>query len=90
MSKKLCPICKCEAQFLSEESFDGEKINCPKCGSFSISGSYLADIENHNPLQNEERNKLSSWISEQNIVFGVTRVSIKPLIKYINLCYNTT
>ncbi|MDN5100378.1 hypothetical protein O8C83_06040 [Aliarcobacter butzleri] len=62
-----CPICNISSK---EESTgrDGHHIICPKCGEYFISRSLkinLRSIENIKDI-----NKISSWISEQNKLFG--------------------
>ncbi len=71
--KNNCPICNSQMEVFPKIE-DGEDINCSKCGKFFISGSTLAlfrydDVKIHLP-------KISSWISEQNKIFGIKRPSI--------------
>lgn len=62
-----CPICNISSK---EESTgrDGHHIICPKCGEYFISRSLKINLRSIENIK--DNNKVSSWISEQNKLFG--------------------
>jgi nucleoside 2-deoxyribosyltransferase/predicted RNA-binding Zn-ribbon protein involved in translation (DUF1610 family) len=62
-----CPICNISSK---EESTgrDGYHIICPKCGEYFISRSLKINLRSIENIK--DNNKISSWISEQNKLFG--------------------
>ena len=62
-----CLFCKNDVK-ISPWSEDKVSYDCPQCGTFSISGSLEASIQRG--YRKEFYPKVSSWISEQNIVFN--------------------
>ena len=62
-----CPICNISSK---EESTgrDGHHIICPKCGEYFISRSLKINLRSIKNIK--DNNKISSWINEQNKLFG--------------------
>jgi len=89
-----CLFCKQPVK-ISPSSDDKKFYDCPQCGTFSISGSLKASISNG--YAKEQGSKLSSWISEQNIIFNTDDVYLHSDIfdqtlaqqdkKYINTIF---
>jgi nucleoside 2-deoxyribosyltransferase len=73
MSDTICPICGSEAEIYPTQ-YDGKDIRCTQCGEYFVSRSVLpyfkyTDVQPRLP-------KLSSWISEQNKIFGIQQPRI--------------
>jgi len=34
-----CPVCEAESEDITEHSFDGKSVRCPRCGDYDIAGS---------------------------------------------------
>ena len=67
INKINCPICNISSK---EESTgrDEHHIICPKCGEYFISRSLKINLRSIENIK--DNNKISSWISEQNKLFG--------------------
>lgn len=61
-----CPICKTQNVDSEPSQDDSTVYKCPECGSYKISGSTLAYLE----YSKINMQKISSWVSEQNKVYG--------------------
>lgn len=70
-----CPICDNSAENILT-AYDSENINCTRCGLYSISGSLYPTVEDETYYTRVEKNKLSSWISEQNKIFNIDRATL--------------
>lgn len=67
MSDIECPICKSQA-IEYPKTFDGKKLNCTKCGEFSITGTALATWKNKE-LSLRQIANASGWIREHQGIF---------------------
>lgn len=59
-----CPICRSNATTQQPAGFDGEKVNCPRCGEYRISGSAIALLP---PALGNDYRKIanaSGWIRD--------------------------
>jgi hypothetical protein len=59
-----CPVCATPAKGLPTAPFDGQAVDCPRCGQYQIAGSLIGTP----PLQrltNAERALVSAWLREQ-------------------------
>lgn len=77
MSEEIkCPLCQSEAVLLPITR-DGQDIDCPKCGSYFISGTMLSCLEYDDVKPNLLT--ISSWITNQNKIEHVKRPEITTL-----------
>lgn len=81
MSNAECPICKLQAN-VYPRTFDGDKLNCPRCGNFSIVGTASASWCAREPSLRQAANA-SGWIREhQGIIIDSAQIdfllSIRP------------
>jgi len=72
MNNKKCPICE---YVKNDECVQNNNIYCNKCGNFTITRQAII---NFNTIKIKDNNqfKVSSWISEQNKIFGISRAEI--------------
>lgn len=72
-----CPICRCNATTQQPAGFDGEKVNCPRCGEYRINGSAIAILSTI--LENDYRKiaNASGWIRDhQNSLINPDTVQL--------------
>lgn len=67
-----CPVCNARASTLAAGGYDGEHIDCERCGEFFVSHSALGS--NINNLIPRERAALSAWIQNQNRLGSIPRL----------------
>jgi hypothetical protein len=58
----ICPICKSSSNKNSSEK-DGDNVDCPRCGRYSISSSAIVTLKNSKPSERQIAN-LSGWLRE--------------------------
>lgn len=67
-----CYVCRGEAERIAS-GFDGERINCPECGPYAISGSALAEMAAGSHTINTDATR--AWLADQR-----ERVEPVPMI----------
>lgn len=59
-----CVLCGSEAP-THPRTGDNETFECPRCGYFKASGSLVARLRVHSPLENPQKAYASSWLRER-------------------------
>jgi hypothetical protein len=77
MSSLECPICKSKA-IEEPKTFDGIKLNCSRCGNFSISGTALAIWQGRDKSAKQVANS-SGWIREHQGI-AITSYELEALL----------
>jgi len=72
MNTKKCPICE---YVKNDECVQNNNIDCNKCGNFTITRQAIINF-NTIKIKDNNKFKVSSWISEQNKIFGISRAKI--------------
>ena len=89
MSNTECPICKSQAT-VYPRTFDGEKLNCSRCGDFSIVGTASASWSAREPSSRQITNA-SSWIREhQGIIIDSSQIDFLLSIKLPSVAERAT
>ncbi len=67
-----CSICHAQASTFASGGYDGEHVDCERCGEFFLSRTAL--VTNVEKLLPRERAKVSAWIQNQNQLGSVPRL----------------
>ncbi len=67
MTDVACPVCNSNAKDITRQNIDGKKIDCPRCGVYSITGTAEVMWKANNPNPHQVANT-SGWIREHQSI----------------------